>query len=155
MKRLTDAMAHKLADDPVAELSHMGFNGMGDITDAVSHYRLFNAFIKGCLCFPKQLLVFLGGIAHNKSVGVVTVEPVAASAHIDADDIPFLQPVSIRNTVDHHVVDRNAGRSGEAIQSQEGGFGAAANDVIVHGLVDFFGGNAGADQLLCHIEGIG
>ena len=74
-------------------------------------------------------------------------------AHINTDDIPFLQDVIARNTVDNAVIDGNTGTCGEAVIVQERRFSTLSHDKIVDGLVNFLGRYAGSYHFPCQSTG--
>lgn len=67
------------------------------------------------------------------------METVLVAADIDVDNVSILEGSSIRNAVADAFVDRSTAASWEVVVAERGRVGTLGDDILVNGLVDFFG----------------
>ena len=126
---------------------------MGDILHPIALFCPGNALIEA---LPGNVDKTLGfGADGTTGIGscTITMESLVKRPHVHGHDVPFLQDVAIRNSVDHGAVDADAYAGGIAVVVQERRFGALPHDKIVDGPVDSLGRYARPYHIPCQSTG--
>ena len=71
------------------------------------------------------------------------MKAVEVSAHVNGDDVAFLQLPGAGDAVDNLLIDGDAGGAGKAAISQEGGLGSVTFDKFAYRGVNLMGGDTG------------
>lgn len=103
-----------------------------------------NAAVQAFLGHIHQALGFNVYLSAGEGAGIVAVEAIDGGPGVDADNIarPDLAAVA-GNSVNHLIVDADAGGSGEAVQPLEVGARPMPFDIVVDDFVQIGGGHAG------------
>ena len=126
---------------------------MGDIGHSVSPGRKANSLEEALLCDIDQSLCFGADLTAGEGCRTIAMKSLVVSAHVNGYDVPFLQDVAIGNSVDHHIVDADAGAAGVAVVMQERRFRALPHDIIVNSLVNRLCRYAGPYHFPCQGTG--
>ena len=113
----------------------------------------FHAFKEGLNRHINELLSFGADGTTGKGCCTIAMKTLIERAHIHRHDIPFLQDITIRNSVDHSAVDADTRACREAVVAEERRFRALSHNVIVNGLIDCLRRYAGLYHLTCKSAG--
>ena len=141
-------MSAQLTNNPIAERLAISLHGVADITGGIPRdcgsystvERLFGTFHQQSLLFRHM--------SYRKSVGIVAVIAVQVCTTIHRDDISLIEQHSfLRDTVDHHIIHREAEGSGKTIVSFEGWHTAMVSDIGLRDSVEIEQRNSRFDVL--------
>ena len=96
---------------------------------------LCNAFKKGLLRHVNEPARFGADGTTGKGCRAIAMKTLIVRAHIHRNDVPFLQGVMTRNSVDNRAVNADARACRVAVVIQERRFRALRYDEIVNGLI--------------------
>ena len=91
----------------------VGLHGMGDVAHPVADLALGDALQERLLGDTQQLTRLFGDLSHRESRRRVGDVAVHGDAHVDAQDVAFVQADLARDAVHHHVVGRRADGPGK------------------------------------------
>ena len=155
MQVMAHAMSHILADNGKTVLLHQCLNRCADIADPMAGLRRLNTQIQAFLRYVQKLLGLFADLPHRKGKRIVSVESADTGAHINADDVPFLNDSVGRNAVDDLVVDRDAARGRKTAIVQKGGLCSLGKDELMKHFVHIRRGHARFNQLSCKPQRLG
>ena len=148
------AVAHELPDHGENCVLAVALHRIADITDAVAGLCLLDALVQSCLGHIQQALCFQVDLAHRIGAGVVAVEAIDLCTGVDADDVARADDdIMRRDAMDDGIIQADAGRSRETVQSLEVGGTAVLYDEIVDQLIQFPGGHASLNVLAAVLQG--
>ena len=148
------AVAHELADDGEAGVLAVALDGIADVADAVAGHSLLDALVESGLGDVQKALSLQVDLAHCIGAGVVAVEAIDLCAGINAHDVTRADDdVMRRDTMDDGIVQTDAGRSGEAVQTLEVGDAAVLHDEVVDQLIQLPGGHTCLDMFTAVFQG--
>src|SRR5579884_4511436 len=102
-------MAAQLPDHRVAVLLCMALDRVADIRQMLAGPGLLDSFEQALFGHAQQPLRLGRDASDPVGPGRIADPAVQLHAAIDADDVPFLEDMAARNTVDDLVVDRDTG----------------------------------------------
>ena len=145
-------VSYELADDAVALGFAMALDGVADVSDAMSGYSLFDAFVESLLGGSEQTLGLIADFADHEGIAGVAVVTVEEGSAVNRDDVALLEDVFLaRYSVYHHIVDGCADAAGERAtvvirETLEGGFCTVIADTCLRDPVYFGSGYARTDD---------
>ena len=140
----TYAVTHKVPHHRAAVLLYILLHSMRDVEHPVSGAGQPDALPKALLGDLDETQGLIADLPAGEGGRAVAMETVQAGAYVHTDDVALLQLPVVRDAVDDHVVDGNAGRAGKPVVIEERRPGAVSLDELSHGGVDLQGGYAGA-----------
>ena len=151
---LAGAVTYELAHHRETGILAVALHGIADITDAVACLGSLDALVQSSLGHVQQALSFQVDLAHRIGAGVVAVEAVDLGTGVDADDIAGADDdVMRRDAMDNGIVQADAGRARETIQTLEIGDAAVLHDEVVDQLVQLPGGHTCFDMFTAVFQG--
>ena len=99
-----DAVPDILGDNAVALAIHIIVDCIGDIIEVVAQPHLVNADKGGLAGHIYELLGFFADFADPESGRSITVPALVGRAHVQGDNVAFLQDPPAWNAVDHFFV---------------------------------------------------
>jgi hypothetical protein len=151
MEIAADAVADIFLDDGEAELAGVADDGVADVGDAAVGLEVVDSQPERVERALHDATGEVGGRADDKGLAGIAVPTVDDGSKVDVDDIAFLEHVVAGDAVADDVVDAGAAAGGEgaglAVIAQLGRHVAVVAGVGFDELIDFTGGQAGADNL--------
>ena len=148
----SDAVPAEFADDAVVVRLQVTFNRMADVADAFARHRELEGFVEGCLRALHQEPLLLRHLADGEGVGEVPV-PASDTRHaVGSDDVALLEDIPVGDSVDNHVIHRQAEGGGVRDVAASGAVALAGRDPVVvadeilRHPVDVVEGDAGLHQ---------
>ena len=113
------------------------------IADTVSWLRLGDAPPEALLRYVNEALCLGAHLSARESVRAVAVKPLIESSDVDLDNVSLVDDAGTGDTVNHLIVDTDAGASGESAVTEEGGLCALTLDMPSDDGIELLRGNAG------------
>ena len=148
-------VAHIVPDHGEAVGLYISLDRVADVGHPAALTGHLDALPEALLGHSDELLRLGADRAAGIGSGAVPVEPADEGAHVHADDVALLELSGAGNAVDHLVIDGDAGRTGVAAVTQEGGLRAVALDEPAHRRVDLVGGDPGGHHGAGQSPGLG
>ena len=134
---------------------HIDLDGVADVAHPAAPAGVFDALPEALLGDFDQALRLRTDLSAQIGGGAVAVEAADQGAYVHTDDVALPQLSGAGDTVDDHLVHRDAGRAGEAAVAQKGGLGPVALDKAADRPVDLVGGDPGAHHGARQRPGLG
>ena len=151
---LAGAVTYELAHHRETGILAVALHGIADITDAVACLGSLDALVQSSLGHVQQTLSLQVDLAHRIGAGIVAVEAIDLCTGVDADDVARADDdIMRRDAMDDGIIQADAGRSRETVQSLEVGGTAVLYDEIVDQLIQFPGGHASLNVLAAVLQG--